>query len=342
VAQADGGWVKTIAPDVSLPTGLRLRPYAGDADVPGLVRVINAEWEHDGVPARYTVDEKLNDHSHPSDAFDARRDVTIAEVDGAMVGYSVRGWTDAHDSFVRQYRVDGSVVPAWRGRGIGRAILRESMRLATELARTHDMPRARVFGSQSHEGQPADEALLAGEGFAPVRYFFDMTRPDLDDIPELDLPAGLEVRPVTLTDARAVWQADVEAFRDHWGGYEASEANFQRWLESPETDPSLWIIAFDGSEIAAGVIVAIYPQENAALGVQRGWLDDVFTRAPWRRRGLARALMTRALRLIRERGMTSAVLDVDAANPTGALGLYESLGFVVERRSTAWRKPFDS
>jgi len=333
--------VKSIAPGVSLPPGLRLRPYAGDSDVPDLVRVINAEWEHDGVHARYTVEEKLNDHSHPSEAFDAWRDVTIAEVGAEMVGYSVRGWTDAHDSFVRQYRMDGSVVPAWRGRGIGRALLRESMRLAIQLARTHDTPRARVFGTQSHAGQRADEALVASEGFAPVRYFFDMTRPDLDDIPELDVPAGLEVRPVTLADARAVWQADVEAFRNHWGGYEESEANFQRWVESPETDPSLWVIAFDGAEIAGGVIVGIYEEENAALGVRRGWLDDVFTRAPWRRRGLARALMTRALHLIRERGLTSAVLDVDAANPTGALGLYESLGFVVERRSTAWRKQLE-
>ena len=89
------------------------------------------------------------------------------------------------------------------------------------------------------------------------------------------------------------------------------------------------------------MIVGIYKDENAALGLQRGWLDDVFTRALWRRRGLARALMTRALRLIREHGLTSAALGVDAENPTGALSLYESLGFVVERRSTAWRKPFE-
>ena len=333
--------MKSIDQRADLPTGLLIRPYAGESDVPDLVRVINTEWEHDGVPARYTVEEKLNDHSHPSDGFDAARDVTVADVDTEMVGYSVRGWTDAHDSFVREYRMDGAVVPLWRGRGIGRAILRESMRRATELAASHDTPRARVFGSQSHDGQPADEALLTGEGFAPVRWFFDMTRRDLNDIPDLDLPAGLEVRPVTMADARAVWEADVEAFRDHWGGYEASDANFQRWLESPETDPSLWVVAFDGAEIAAGVIVGIYEEENKALGLRRGWLDDVFTREAWRRRGLARALMTRALRLIRDHGLTSAVLDVDAANPTGALGLYESLGFVVERRSTAWRKPFE-
>ena len=39
--------------------------------------------------------------------------------------------------------------------------------------------------------------------------------------------------------------------------------------------------------------------------------------------------------------MTSAVLGVDAANPSGALGLYESAGFAVEARFSAWRKPLE-
>jgi len=75
--------------------------------------------------------------------------------------------------------------------------------------------------------------------------------------------------------------------------------------------------------------------------VRRGWLDSVFTRRPWRRRGLANALIARSLVKIRERGMTSAVLGVDADNPTGALGLYERNGFETTYRSTAWRKPID-
>jgi ribosomal protein S18 acetylase RimI-like enzyme len=149
------------------------------------------------------------------------------------------------------------------------------------------------------------------------------------------------MRPVTAVDAGDIFTADAEAFRDHWGGFDDSPESVQRWVDSPEFDPALFVIAYDGDEIAGGVINAIYPEENAALGRQRGWLDSVFTRRRWRRRGLARALIARSLVLLRERGMTSAVLGVDAANPTGALSLYEGLGFVVEHRSTAWRKPFE-
>jgi mycothiol synthase len=105
--------------------------------------------------------------------------------------------------------------------------------------------------------------------------------------------------------------------------------------------PELMVIAFDGDEIAAAVLNAIYPEENEALGVQRGWLDSVFTRRNWRRRGLAKALIVRSLHLLRERGMSLAVLGVDAENPSGALGLYESVGFVEVQRTRVWQRPME-
>ncbi len=39
--------------------------------------------------------------------------------------------------------------------------------------------------------------------------------------------------------------------------------------------------------------------------------------------------------------MTEAMLGVDSQNPTGALGLYEGLGFVVHSRGTTYRRPLD-
>jgi len=106
-------------------------------------------------------------------------------------------------------------------------------------------------------------------------------------------------------------------------------------------DLSMWVVAFDGDEVAGGIINGIDPEQNRAAGVQRGWLQSVFTRRPWRRRGLATALIAESLRVLRDRGMTSAALGVDAANPSGAFGLYEGLGFGVTERATAWRRPFE-
>jgi ribosomal protein S18 acetylase RimI-like enzyme len=143
---------------------------------------------------------------------------------------------------------------------------------------------------------------------------------------------------VGLELARAVFEADVEAFADHWGGFDRSEESLQRWLSNPSNDLSLWMAAFDGDEVAGGVINVVDDATNEARGIRRGWLASVFTRRPWRRRGLARALIARSLVALRERGMTTAALGVDAANPSGALGLYEDLGFAVDYRSTAWRR----
>ena len=128
---------------------------------------------------------------------------------------------------------------------------------------------------------------------------------------------------------------------DHWGGFDASDATFAQWLDSPDFDPTLFVIAWDGDEIAGAVINSIDESENRELNRRRGLLDSVFVRRPWRRRGLAAALVARSLVVLRDRGMTSAWLGVDADNPTGALGVYERAGFAVHSRAIAYRKPFE-
>lgn len=317
-------------------SGLRLRPYAGEADLVHVARLYNAESEADRIPERTSVEEQAAEYGHPSPSFDPVRDVTLAEVDGRVVGLASRSVVDTTDG-LREYRMDGAVDPAWRRRGVGTALQADSERRQRKLAASEGAHRA-VFGSWSGETQAGDAAILERAGFRPVRWFFDMLRPTLADVPEVPLPEGLEVRPIDGSLARAVWDADIEAFRDHWGGFDRSDEQLQRWLANPATDLGLWVVAFDGDEIAGGVLNVVDVAQNAALGMRRAWLASVFTRRQWRRRGLARALIARSLVLLREHGMTSASLGVDADNPSGALGLYEGMGFEVDYRSTAWRK----
>jgi mycothiol synthase len=324
---------------VSVPAGLRLRDYAGESDVPALVEILNAELAADRISERVSVGQMTAEYGNPSDKFDPARDLTIAEVDGRPVAFAERSWVDTRGEELREYRLGGAVLPEWRRRGIGRLLLADSERRQRQLAATHDTSRRQVFGSWAEEHQAGAIALLEDAGYQAVRWFFMMIRPTLDDIPEVPLPDGLEIRPMTPDLVDRVWHADHEAFRDHWGGFDESEASLRRFLDDPDTDISLWLIAFDGEEVAGGVLNGIKPEENESLGVKRGWLDSVFTRRPWRRRGLARAMIARSLVLLRERGMTSAGLGVDADNPLGALGLYESVGFDVAERATAWRRP---
>jgi mycothiol synthase len=328
----------TAAPAADIP-GLVVRPYAGAADISDLVRLQNAEWEADGVRMRQSVDEKTAWLRHPNESFDPGRDVRIAELDGRAVAFAESGWVDTTDG-LREYRSGGAVDPSFRRRGIGTVLLADRIAAARVLDATYTGDRPRVFGTHVDQRNVAGAALAVRFGFEPARWFFDMERSIEGDLPEVEpLPEGLELRPMSADQGWQLWLADHEAFRDHWGGHDASEESFRRWRESPEFDPTMFLLAWDGDEIAGGVLNTIYAEENVALGLRRGWLESVFTRRAWRRRGLARNLIVRSFHLLRARGLTSAALGVDADNPSGALGLYESVGFAVTERSTAWRRP---
>jgi ribosomal protein S18 acetylase RimI-like enzyme len=321
---------------------LVIRPYAGESDLPEILRLMNADMAANGVRQVWTLAELAAIFRHPSEAFDARRDVRVAEIDGVVVGAVRCEWVDMTDGR-REFRSRGAVDPAWMRRGIGRRLLDEAQELMRGLDREHPTDRPRIFGTWVDERQVGLEALARGSGYAPSRWFFEMERGRIDsDRPEiLPMPAGLEVRPSSRETAAQIWKADHEAFRDHWGGHDDSEANFLRWVESPGFQPELFAVAWDGDEIAGAVLNAIYAEENTVLGIRRGWLDSVFTRRAWRGRGLARALIGRSIHVLADAGMDTAALGVDADNPSGALRLYESCGFVVVERGAAWQRPLE-
>jgi len=331
----------TAAPAAEI-TGLVLRSYAGEADLPEMVRIQNEEWEADGLGYRETVGDQAAFVGHVSEQFDPARDLTIAEVDGRMVGHARRDWVDANDG-VREYRTRGAVDPEWRRRGIGTVLLADAERQQSALASTHETSRPRVLGTFTEGRNAGANAIAERAGYEPVRWFFDMKRSGLQEgLPDVPpMPEGIEVRPVRTEQLLQIWRADIEAFRDHWGGGDDSDEAFRRYQDAPDFDPSLWVVAWDGDEVAAAVVNTIYAHENEATGSRRGWLDSVFTRRAWRKRGLASALIARSLHVLAERGMDTAMLGVDADNPSGALRLYESFGFAVTERGQAWRKPME-
>lgn len=85
----------------------------------------------------------------------------------------------------------------------------------------------------------------------------------------------------------------------------------------------------------------INEEENKEYGRKRGYTEGISVRRPWRRQGLAKALIARSFRVLKDLGMTEAALGVDADNPNGALQLYRSMGFQVVKRHTTYRKPVD-
>jgi len=197
----------------------------------------------------------------------------------------------------------------------------------------------RFFQAEAFDTETAKEALLLNEGYTPVRRGFNMVRSLAEPIVLTPLPPGLEVRPVPPQRYRTLWEADQEAFRDHWGFVPGTEADYRRWLNEPIFNPSLWQVAWDGDQIAGAVQNFVNEKENEEYNRKRGYTEGIFVRRPWRKRGLARALIMRSLQMFKNMGFTEAALGVDAENLSGALRLYEGCGFRAVKRESLYRKP---
>ena len=317
--------------------GLRFRrPRGDDADYEAIAEVMAAANLHDGIPWLPTA-RNLREGIESSVGIDPAGDMVITEIDGRAVAES--GTERVMRDGVAVYEAWGTMRPEVRRQGLGRALLRENLRRAKERSTSEPAGLAVEVRGGAHENEDGHRALLKSEGFKPIRWFFGMRRPTLADIPDTPLPEGLELRPVTADQHRAIFEAEREAFRDHWSSREQTDGDFTFTFGREELDTDLWVVAWDGDEIAGVVQTWIYPEENVTLGVARGWLEHISVRRPWRRRGLGRAITAEALRHLAAAGMTDALLGVDAENPTGALGLYEGLGFEVDHRSVTYRRP---
>ena len=167
-----------------------------------------------------------------------------------------------------------------------------------------------------------------------------MVASTLDGLVAPPMPDRIELRPVTRDQYRTIWLASAEAFRDHWGQAEWTEEDWIRFDADPDNaDPRFWRVGWDGEEVAGEVTTTVPAEENERHSRARVYVASVSVRRPWRRRGLARALLARSLVAARGAGFTSASLGVDTDSPTGATALYESLEFLPEKTFTSWRKP---
>jgi len=338
VEMAEEMKMDNLAARLGIP-GLTFRPIRREEDYAVIADVINRSNEADGLDYIVTVERVANWFAHRAD-MDPRRDTILAEVSGEAIGYGEVGWhRETEGAWIYHHHV--SLVAKWRTQGIWEVILDYCEHRLQQIAAGHQVDGPCFLSTYVDDRQRGWIELLRGRGYRPVRYFYEMVHDRLDDLPPAPLPPGLEIRPVQPEHYRVIWEANEEAFRDHWGHSEPKEEDYRRWLNHPCFAPDLWQVAWDGDQVAGVAINVIDERENAVYGRQRGYVADLSVRRPWRGRGLGRALLVRSLARLRDRGMTEVALGVDTENPTGALRLYESVGFRPVQRSAVWRKPLE-
>ncbi len=316
--------------------GLVLRHLRMPDDASAMNAIANATRAAEG-DNFYTTDEQFALFYRDPPGSDASRDVAIAEVDGRIVGYG-RVATHEEPAGPRIYEVLPFNEQTADGDAIFMALVGTLETRARTLAADHPEGDKlfETFGGDKVAGR---DARLRALGYEPVRHGYAMVRPSVDALPNSPLPAGLEIREVLPEHMPAIWEAADEAFHDAWGYRPPNDSEYELFLTDPVTDTSLWRVAWDGDQVAGQVRSYINAEENEKFGRQRGYTENISVRRPWRRRGLARALIAASFPLLRARGMTEAALGVDTENVTGALRVYEGCGFVPVSRSTVYRKP---
>jgi mycothiol synthase len=318
-----------------------LRPFDPRSDYPRAAALISTCHAHDDIDWLPTP-ETLAHEWGPASGFDPALDAAIAEGGGEAVGLVGVDWRERVGKI--NHNVEIWVRPSDRRAGIGTALLlwaEERSRAATAAGTAGRPGMVHEIGGWGDSDTPGHERLAALHGYEPFRFGFEMRRPIDAPIPEAPLPSGLEIRPVRPEHHRAIWDADCEAFQDHFEPAVRTESDYERWFTSPTLDTSLWKVAWDGGDVAGSVMTSINDEENARIGLKIAWLDHVSVRRPWRQRGLAAALIAATLELLRERGAEVAALGVDGLNPTGALHLYEKLGFARHKTGIRYRKTLD-
>jgi mycothiol synthase len=251
--------------------------------------------------------------------------VVVEAWDGAIAGY---GGVDAVHPYVSVF-ADGLTAPAHRGRGIGTALVRgNEARARRYLPLAAPDARVAILAGLLAADAGAT-ALLAAHGYVEARRHLRMIAAFEGPPAPPQLPPGVALAPFRPgRDERAVHEAFLAAFADHWGDEQES---FEEWshgtYEARDFDPGLWLLAWDGEDLV-GLVGC---RERSAEDPGRGHVRVLGVVPTHRRRGLGEALLRAAFAEFRRRGVATVGLKVDADNPTGAVRLYERVGMSLDR-----------
>ncbi len=325
-------------------TGLRFRRFRGVADYAPLAAVHEGSREWDRIDSQ-SARERVPTAADLAGAFaetpPGSPDILIAEVAGQVVGYNhvLHRWTE--ETGTRVYLHLGYLLPAWRGWGIGGAMLHWAQERIRAIERDERPAGPTTFATNVTSTEREASALMRQNGYTDVRRLSDMAA-ELPvelrrDLPSVSLPAGVALKPLEEAHHRAVYQAWKDAFAGMWTSTPESEDDYREFVadnvDGPGCDPTLYRIAWAGDQVV-GLVFA-----RVQRGV--GMIPEVAVRKAWQRHGIARCLMMSALQALQDCGITQARLFTDAADGQGARSLYEGLGFRDVKQHIFYRKPLN-
>jgi ribosomal protein S18 acetylase RimI-like enzyme len=309
---------------------------AGMDDLPAIHQLETKKSRHYTGTDGISLDRLENEYQLPG--FDPSASVRLVEDrEGNLVGLA-EVW-DETDPPVHPY-LWVSVDPELEGQGLEAYLLAWGEERARQaLDRVDPEYRVAIRAHINHVIESARKSLLAA-GFHQIRHSFRMRIEMEQPPPEPRWPEGVHLRPYhPERDARAVYETDEEVFQDHFGYVKGDpEVEYQRFMHhmtgGDSYDPDLWFLAVDGDQIAGICICRRYGAEDQ----EAGYVSSLGVRRPWRRRGIAQALLHHAFGEFYRRGKRKVDLGVDGESLTGATDLYQKVGMFVFRQYDMYEK----
>jgi mycothiol synthase len=301
------------------------RTYSGDSDLQAICNLLNLCAQMDITDDSYTVEDLRHEYNHPK--INKAKDLRLWESsEGLLLGFG-QVWLELGD----ENKVDGigyfRVHPKYRHTEIADQIIGWQEQRVGEESAARKVPGNLYNGSRSH--LEYTKSLLEKHHFNITRYFFRMVRPLNEPIPEPHFPEGYTLRHVSSEQDLEKWVETYNlSFIDHWNHNptELEEHKYYLKDEKYNQERDLVLVAPD-STFAGFCFCQIDPDANILNNRKWGWIDLLGTRRGYRGLGLGKGLLLAGMRRLKAEGMEAAVLGVDAENPSGALQLYESIGF---------------
>jgi mycothiol synthase len=317
----------------ALPDGLTARPLTADDVAP--VAAVLAAAEHVDDTGEYPDAEDLAEWWTGWGMDLAHDGLAVCDDTGLVVGYATvmapRNFRGAFAIYL-----EGRLRPDQRGKGAGRALLQWQIARGEEIhAERNPRETARLTVTVPEEMESL-ASLARRAGLSAERWYRQMQRP-LTDLPEPREVPGVELVPFSWDRDDEVRRAHNASFTEHHGSAERDADAWQSMFTGQRSfRPELSVLALEDGAVVGYVLAYVYEADTAATGISETHFGQIGVLPRARGRGLASAVISAALRAGAEHDCKRAGLEVDTDNVTGALRLYESLGFVTTRTSVSW------
>ena len=308
---------------------------ATHSDLPEIAALISEGLSFDGLTIVQTAEELEEEFGGPYCFLD--QDVMVAVHESHIIGVGYTYFLPSETKEERCYTF-GTVKPTYRRKGVGTEILKWTAERAEKLLQSTKRTIPKYLRSDVGTSNTSADFLFQKFNMRPVRWNEDLII-DLNQSPGVLNSPGYCVIPWDTSrdeEARVVKNL---AFMDHWGSTPTSEEGWEQLVHGSTARLDQSFFALDQYEKIIGVLLSHrYESDDEVLGKRIGWIDKLATLSEHRKKSVGKSLITHALAAYKRDGLTHGALDVDTENPTGAYGLYTSVGFSTFRGKVTYER----